>query len=249
MRCKHDMSRKDSYCPVLGTPYIFSDRIVPNTRLIHKLRCKQWTCEYCSRINALQHKIRIADGIRELQDKGYKFGFVTLTSHEKLKGFEATYTVWKKAWEKLSQRYRRVCNAKFGVDAHFVYVIETHKDGRLHVHGFVFNDISKRWWKDNARGCGLGYQVELLPVENAGHAVSYVTKYLTKQCGQDYPIKGVRRIGYSRKFPSQDTDKPSDDWLVADKDTSIVALIEHAWRVLDFDVELHGQKITEIIDS
>lgn len=241
-------SHEYEYCPTLGTPYIYSDDIKPDTRIIHKTRCKQWNCPYCAPINQLQHTIRIANGIRKLQDSGYKFGFVTLTSHERLKDFESTYSVFKSAWKKLSQRYRRVCTETFGLEPYYVWVIERHKNGRLHVHGFFAYDIPKRWWKNNARECGFGYQADSQLVENAGHAVSYVTKYLSKQQGQDYPIKGVRRVNYSQKFPCADSMGFDATWTVLEKHESIVAVIEDGWN-MDLDVELHGHKLTEIIDN
>jgi len=237
------------YCPTLGTPYIYSDDCKPGTRIIHKTRCKQWTCPYCAPINQMLHEIRIKNGIRELQNKGYKFAFVTLTSHERLKTFEETYRVWQSAWRKLSERYRRFCAKTLGVENHYVYVIERHKDGRMHVHGFFCADITKRWWKDSARQCGLGYQVDKQLVSDDAKVVSYITKYLSKQQGKDYTIKGVRRVAYSQKFPATPGLDSTSEWTVAEKDESIVSLVEYAWHVLHEDVELHGKKITEIVDN
>jgi hypothetical protein len=248
------------YCPTMGTPYIYSDDCVPNTRSIHKTRCKQWTCEYCAPINQLQHQIRIYNGIQQLQNSGYNIDFVTLTSHEKLRGFESTYRVWQSAWGKLGQRWRRIlatntrqCEDKSLLPSAgqlaiaYVWVIETHKDGRLHVHGLLVHGVHKRWWKDNARQCGLGYQVECEHVENASNAVSYVTKYIGKQCLQDLPLKRVRRINYSQTFPPLELLSEDSTWSVIDPKTSIESIIEQAWHIENLDVQLHGKPITEIV--
>lgn len=240
--------RKHEYCPNIGTPYLFQDNGNEKTRKIIKARCKLWTCDYCKHVNKYQHYIRILNGCNELQNRGIDISFTTITSHEKLKTLKDCRYVWSSAWNKLRGRARRRCK-KLGLhEFTFVWVPETHRDGRLHFHMLNTGNFSTRWWKDNSRSCGLGYQCKTNRLESTIQGVNYVTKYMSKTMDNDeYPQK-MRRVNYSKKFPSQPTANRSTDWQVADTTTSIVDLINEGWIRLNYDVYLHGQQVTEIID-
>lgn len=235
-----------SECPSQGTPYLYTDSSEKRSRYIIKARCKMWNCPYCGIVNAHQHKIRILNGINELQHQGQCFDFVTLTSHERLRTTEQCLFVWRKAWRKLQERARRVQSKSDEYPLAFVYTTEFHKDKRLHWHMLINSVVRLRWWKDNSRECGLGYQVSATNIENGFQATNYITKYLSKSLAQaDYPKK-MRRINYSQSFPAQPTYSTNDTWSVLDAKTSIVECIEDAWK-LDLSTYLKGIEIVEIL--
>jgi len=236
-----------THCPTLGTPYLYSDDSENKVRRIIKTRCKLWTCPYCAEINALSHYIRILNGINTLQETGETINFVTITSHEKIRDFKTGYRVWQSAWRKLQERARRkVSNSGAGLE--FVYLFEDQKEGGLHVHGLFTGGLQTRWWKDNARECGLGYQAKSENVNNAGLASSYVVKYVAKNIGLAIDIKRFRRINYSRGFPPVPKIEASSAWTIVAKNEAINTLIEDAWVNLNYDVELNNRKIVELYD-
>lgn len=233
-----------SECPASGTPYLYAD--TDDSRYIIKARCKRWNCPYCGKVNAHQHYIRILNGINELSNREQQFSFVTLTSHERNKTTESCLRVWRDAWRKLRERLRRFHESITEYPLAFVYTTEYHKDGRLHWHMLVNNQADSRWYKDNARECGLGYQAKSVPVDNAAQATNYVTKYLAKSLSQtDYPKK-MRRVNYSQTFP----DKPQPDamyqWELLQAKESITSVIESGWKK-DLSTYLNWTEITEIV--
>lgn len=241
----HHRDSEREYCPS-NSPYVWTDDLKENERTILKTRCKRWDCPYCAPINREIHRIRIYHGTAKLQDAGHDISFVTLTSHEKLKTLESTYKVWKQAWTKLSTRYRRKIEKITSLPPVFVYIPETHKDGRLHIHGIFTGEISTRWWKDNSRQCGLGYMAKSNRLESAAQATNYCTKYLTKAIGQNVDIARFRRVNYSRTFPTNAMDMESSSWNILDSKQSIESLISDAWRH-DKSVTLNKRIVEEII--
>lgn len=140
-------------------------------------------------------KLRAQIGVRAMLNAGERVDFVTITSHEKLKSFEATEAVWRSAWPVL---YNAVKRQKH--DLKYFIVPEKHKDGRMHVHIIWNADVTKRWLKDNARKRGLGYQADVSHVKDWGNAIRYVTKYLSKGLGEEMP-KRFRRVRVSQNWP------------------------------------------------
>jgi hypothetical protein len=120
--------------------------------------------------------------------------FITLTSHERLAA-SASLRVLPRAWSKLQERLRREAKGDY------LIVPELHKDGRVHLHGLFSHAVSKRWYKDNARACGLGYQVDLQEIKRDGGVAAYITKYLTKSVLEPQFAKGFRRVRTTRGWP------------------------------------------------
>lgn len=233
-------------CPNQSAPILYADSIEDGSRFIIKARCKLWSCPYCGKVNAHQHWIRILNGLNELQNRGQIISFVTLTSHEKLKTPELCLAVWRNAWRKLRARLQRIHEASSDYDMVYVIVTEKHKDGRLHWH--MLNNVAckSRWYKDNGRECGLGYQSKSIRLNNAIQGTNYCTKYLTKSIQEnDYPRK-MRRIVYSESFPDKRVPDKQFSWQVLEAKDSIVNAIEEGWRK-DLDVYLNWQEITEIV--
>lgn len=163
--------------------------------LVTRADCDSWNCAECSRRMAEKWILRAQIGVRQFIADGDVVGFVTITSHEKLKTFEATQAVWRKSWPVLySALKRRNRNMEYFI------VPERHKDGRMHIHALWTAGVSQKWLKDNGRKRGLGYQAKIKNVESAGHAARYVTKYVGKSLGDDVP-KRTRRVIVSRGWP------------------------------------------------
>ncbi len=162
--------------------------------------CKCWNCPSCAARLRARWSLRTFLGVSEYQRQGEHFKFVTVTSHERLYGISQTLKVWPPAWAKLRSRV--------GYEVgkwRFVLVPEQHQDGRLHVHIIASTDLGTRWWKDNARECGLGYIAEEAEFKQAdGHparAAAYVSKYLGKQQGVAVWPRYFHHIRTSQHFP------------------------------------------------
>lgn len=159
--------------------------------------CKLWRCQPCAARNAKRWIARVIQGVNELDGDWHMF---TLTAHENWRG-QASVKNLRQGWKKLYNRMRR----KFGT-ANYVRVWELHADGvSFHLHGLTDVHPTTRWLKDNARQCGMGYEVETHQVDNAGQVAGYIAKYTMKNEGflKEYPDawpKGLRRIEVSRSW-------------------------------------------------
>lgn len=174
--------------------------------------CKMWSCRDCAQTNRKKWVKRVAQGVETYIQAGEFFYFMTVTSHEDLKTFEATVKVFPDAWRKLYARMKRINPA-----LHYVVLPEQHKDGRLHVHsiinegfGCVDKDHQGHWLKDNARQCGLGYIADIQPLESVAGAAWYTAKYIGKSLGVDHWPKHLRRIRVSNNWPELKDDVEFD---------------------------------------
>lgn len=162
--------------------------------LVTHATCDSWNCPECSVHLRERWVLRTQIGYRAILADGRTLFFVTLTSHEKLKTWEATEEVWAHAWGMLYGALKRKDH-----DLAYLMIPEKHKDGRLHMHAIWTCEVTKRWLKDNARKRGMGYQVEIGSVKNELNAMRYVTKYLGKNLGEEYP-KRFRRVRTSQNW-------------------------------------------------
>lgn len=173
-------------------------------------RCKQWSCPTCAAINAALWQYRAIHGVVTLGSKtgqnGENLDFVTLTPHERLSS-AGTLAVWPKAWPKLR---KRILYETGGFQ--FLAVPEAHKSGKMHMHMIVTAKLRKKWWKDNARQCGLGYQSDVKEVLNAGGVGGYVAKYLSKQLQNSNFPKGHRHVRTSQGWPKLPPLKEAEGW-------------------------------------
>lgn len=158
--------------------------------------CKSWSCEYCGQRRARLWRYNASYGGDVLLSEGSELSFVTLTSHRLVKTPIAGVIVWRKAWPKLSARWRRKAP---GVQ--YLYVAEVSKMGRFHVHLITTAVLPTRWYKDNAPETGLGYIAKAIPILHAIECGHYVTKYLTKAVADGGWPKYWRRVNTSRKWP------------------------------------------------
>jgi len=119
----------------------------------------------------------------------------TLTAHEKWRELLSVKNL-RQGWKKLYNRMRRTYGTR-----HYAKVWERHADTSFHLHGLIDCVIGERWLRDNARGCGMGYEVEIHAVDNAGQVAGYIAKYFLKsefETGLKEPFpRGLRRIEVS----------------------------------------------------
>lgn len=163
--------------------------------LVTRAECDSWNCPECAARMSSNWVLRAQIGVRQFLQEGQAVDFVTITSHEKLKDFDATQRVWRSAWPVLYAALKRK-----NVSLQYMIVPEKHKDGRMHVHSLWTAGVTKRWLKDNARKRGLGYQAEVKPCESVLRATRYVTKYIGKDLGADVP-KRFHRVRVSQGWP------------------------------------------------
>jgi len=194
-------------------------------RMIVKARCKQWDCAYCAPINKSEHYNRIAIGLTRLWKEGTEWQFVTITCHEKWRGYNASIKNWRKSKDKLLARVRRKHKKTYGDKCHYVYIPECHKDKTVHIHGLFSGCFSSRWWKDNCRECGLGYMAESSKLGDVLQGLNYITKYMVKEMGRETVGKNFRRINYSQGFPHEKHNKSVLSWSMLERDQSIESAI------------------------
>lgn len=192
-------------------------------RLAAIARCKSWYCEECAKMNTKQWRAAITDYINKNPDKVWCF--FTLTAHRNAKTAEYSLKNIQRAWDRLIKRLKR----KYGA-FEYVRVYEKHQSGRYHLHAiasFHFGDIVRRnrgkksEYTDSptlrkiATNLGLGYMTSADDLNIAFRAVSYATKYMTKQMQEDREEWGrVRRIQTSRGIKYKSEKASEYDWVL-----------------------------------
>lgn len=176
--------------------------------VLYHPRCGLWSCPVCAQINQMLWTWRAAIGGREMAEKYGYCSFLTLTSHEKLDA-DASTDVWPDAWDKLRKRAGRAAGK-----VEYFAVPERHRTGRLHVHAIVATaeKLPKRWWKNAARACGMGYQADLQEVIHEGGVGGYVGKYLAKTLHVSNWPRGFHRVRTSRGWPKLPPLPPPEGW-------------------------------------
>lgn len=193
-----------------------------------RIRCKQWSCDYCSAALQRQWRAHIQHEIARL---GGQWSFITVTASREAHQAKNTVAVLRVGLEALHKRLRRLWG-----DYEYVRVFERHQSGQYHAHLIMSvyppdaHKVSRKTGRYNGRyvrtlkaacvGVGLGFMVDITPigsVDEEGFALitAYVTKYLTK-AGQDYAApKGLRRVQASRGFAALNKHSaPGGDWFV-----------------------------------
>lgn len=186
-------------CQARGRPYLVGLNGEVKRAVLFQPRCKSWGCPVCAKINRDLWAVRAFHGAEVLNATLSKpIFFLTLTSHEKL-GAAASLKAWPSAWKTLRERARYATGG-----FQYLLVPEQHKDGRFHVHAIETAGLSERWWKDNARECGLGYMAEEDIARTPQGCSYYMVKYVTKSIEYpDWP-RGFRRVRTSQGWPKLD---------------------------------------------
>jgi len=194
-------------CDARNRPQMLAINNKAKQAIVFRPRCKQWRCPYCAQVNKRLWTMKAYYGAEFLQDgEGEPLRFITLTSHEKLSARQS-WTVWPKAWAKLYMRAKRIQSG-----ASYILVPEQHKDGRLHVHFLATWTMAERWWKDNARECGLGFMAESEQPRSLAHAAWYIGKYISKQLDTNQWPKGFRRVRPSHNWPKMQPAAKPKGW-------------------------------------
>lgn len=189
------VTERNSECSALNRPLLKAVNHDKKTAVLFHPRCKSWRCPACASINAQKVILRAVHGSEALIAQGAKFDFVTVTSHEKLDP-AASLAVLPLAWAKLNRRIKRVAAAP-----EYFAVPEQHKNGRWHLHAMTTAKLPKKWWKDNARSCGLGYQSDVQEVKTLGGVAYYVAKYQAKMLQNTNLPLHFRRLRTSQGWP------------------------------------------------
>jgi len=230
-------------CEARGRPYLAAVNSDAATVVFFRPRCKQWSCPACAEINARAWSAVTFYGADALMQSGENLSFVTLTAHERLDR-AAALVVWPGAWKKLSTRVARAWGRP-----EYLLVPEQHKTGKMHVHLLTTCDAPARWWRDNARQCGLGYQVAVESLQDAKIGAWYVTKYLHKQAALNAWPRGFRRVRTSRGWPRPPASELAAGWVFGklEKEDTLVGEIERyqgwGWAVAVADYRTAGDII------
>jgi hypothetical protein len=194
--------------------------------LLVSFDCDSWACDECADKMRRLHQLRIIEAAAHTLQGHWTF--ITLTAHENWRGVERSVANLKHGWRKFTERLRRHRGTR-----HYVLIHEMHADGTLHIHMLYNGRVSKKWVKDNARACGMGYMADAQLLKDASAAGAYVTKYLTKAIAQgDVFPKRFKRVRYSVGFPRFDfTDHSSDYYWTTAKHEEKAAVVAMAIRM------------------
>lgn len=182
-------------CTKETRPYLTGVGTAEGVAILLRPDCKCWNCPKCAARNARRWIARIINHMNH--NKGKNWQLMTLTAHEKMRG-EASIKNIRKGWKKLYNRIRDT----FGV-SDYCKVWEHHSDGTFHLHAIVDvqnKKFTKRWLKNAARACGMGYMADLRKIDNAGIVAGYVAKYFLKSEAVGAMPRGLRRIEVSRNW-------------------------------------------------
>lgn len=197
----------EANCEKYNRPILRSISDTQKTVKYIRPECKMWKCENCAKKNKKRWQKEAWYGASQLLQSGETLVHVTITSHEHVRKLEQGIFVWRDAWTTLGARYRRAHPG-----AVYLYTCEHEKREHFHVHMLTSATMSERWWKDNGRKCGMGHQQKLREVEDAGHAVAYLTKYMTKAMLCEGWPKNWRMVNRSEGWPKMPQNATSDVW-------------------------------------
>lgn len=238
----YEQKLADGVCKVSKAPVIQGWNDAKKCAVIWQPPCNQWRCPVCAQVLQKKAAARAYQGAVLILDNGQDVFFLTLTSHEKQSGARSL-VVLADAWKKLVLRARRV-----QPDGLYFAVPERTKRGVAHLHVITSWSMSKRWWKDNARSCGLGYQVDLQVAMSGPGAGAYALKYVTKQLGEAFR-KGARRLWVSKNWPQLPELESAAGWQfeAIPRDQSIQYTYRF-WQEHGYDVRLlqRGQRLDEL---
>jgi hypothetical protein len=172
--------------------------------------CKSWKCETCGP----KKQSKLIAEISRASEAYFQKTFFTITLPSELH-FGCSEKTGKKAnpdeieagrkylvdaWSKLRKRIRRQNRI-----VKYVWVLENHKSGILHLHGMLFGDVDSDWLKSAIVDCGLGKSLDVQD-QNIKNAGAYIAKYIGKHPASI--ASGKRRYGSSQGLLSMNTHNP-----------------------------------------
>lgn len=220
-------------CESDNRPYLMRLDKAKKTVYFIQPPCGLWSCKSCAENRKRLWFKNATYGADVLLDGGAELTFVTLTSHRLVRSAVAGIKVWRKAWPKLSARWRR---ASPGLQ--YLYIPEHGKLGHFHCHLITTARLPTRWYKDNGAQTGLGYQAKAEPILRAIECGAYMVKYITKSLAYgEYP-KYFRRVNTSRKWPKLPVYQSPYEWRMIGTDGYIYDCLyaryaNSGWRIRD----------------
>jgi len=207
-----------------NTPYMVGKNETSRCAVLFRPRCKLWSCPDCRKTNSDLWCLRATLGAESLLAQSGQLHLVTVTAHERLTLPQAI-AVLPDGWPMLRKRWYRESGKP-----QYMLVPEIGKRSRhFHIHLITNLSPGTRWWKDNARSCGFGYQADDSDTfDGASRAGYYVGKYLYKQFERDVFRKGFHRVRTSHgwpKLPPLERD-PSWAFSVLPKLQSLQSVVE-----------------------
>lgn len=206
----------------------------PKTALMTRLRCKQWSCDYCADKNARTWQYWLIKRLPEVSQDWY---FVTLTAHPDTKSEFSSLDNIRRHIDTLIKRVKRV----WGDDIEYVRVFEPHpSSGRVHAHfimsgltPYVVNGCSiklrpmsigvvtrkgrvgtwsaQTWFKKICQELKMGYMANVKRLEGRAELTAfYITKYATKDQGA-ITVPYLRHVQVTKGIGSPQFDQ-NHDW-------------------------------------
>lgn len=182
-----------------------------------RLRCKQWTCDYCALKNANTWKYWL---IKRLPEVSSEWWLVTITAHRNTRSQALSLANIRTKIDTLIKRVKRV----FGDDIEYVRVFEKHPTSEaIHAHiimsglepyvvrgcssklrpmaigtstrhGHVGTWSVKTWFKKTCQELGMGMMADVQLInDEPARAAHYVCKYLTKD-QQAFHVAHLRHV-------------------------------------------------------
>jgi len=189
----------------------------PKEAIFTRLRCKQWTCDYCADKNARTWQYWL---IKRLPEVSGEWWLLTITAHRNTRSQALSLANIRTKIDTLIKRVKRV----WGNDIEYVRVFEKHPSSEaIHAHlvisgltPYVVNGYSvkhrpmsigvltrtawngtwsvKTWFKKTCQDLKMGMQADVQLInDNPSRAAFYVTKYLTKD-QQAFHVAHLRHV-------------------------------------------------------
>ena len=213
-------------CSNPAAPYLVGFSKEERQALVIHADCDMWECEECAANKRRKWSARAALGLKEIISSGSSSKFVTVTTAEWYATSAAAIAGFPRAWNKLYCRLKRK-----NPDLMYLLTIEFGaKTGHMHAHFLTNATQNERWYKDNARACGMGYQAKVETVESDGKAAAYVSKYIGKSLGGFALPPKFRRVRCSQNWTAlpdlTDGQSSNFDWMVCSTPSSLWAATE-----------------------
>lgn len=216
-------------CKNPKSPYLVGIGKSEQIALVMKADCDSWECEECQEKKRSQWIARAVLGLQAISSASQTSVFVTVTTAEWYKEPAAAIAAFPNAWNKLYGRLKRRNTGLM-----YLMTIEFgQKTSHMHAHFLTNATQNERWYKNNARACGMGFQAKVEPVESDGKAAAYVSKYIGKSLGGQPLPPHFRRVRCSQNWTAlADLVGQSDhyNWLVCNTTTSLWAATEQCQK-------------------
>lgn len=214
-------------CKNPKSPYLVGFSKLERKAVVFKADCDEWECEECAAKKRSQWTARAIIGVQKIQSRGSTSKFVTVTTAEWYKTSAEAVAAFPRAWNKLYCRLKRM-------NPQLMYLLTIEfgaKNGHMHAHFLTDATQNKRWYKDNARSSGMGYQAEVEDVDSTGKAAAYVSKYIGKSLGGQQLPRKFRRVRCSQNWAALAQLEAHEqarefDWLVCNTTTALWSSVE-----------------------